>query len=589
MVQWTYQVIVKSESGRNVSEAINDLTTSQERAAKTFSDISTFISGDFRESIVTALDERLSHWMEDDEEGASITDNFQKLHTSLLEIQAGLITLLDLKEGDLTSTINTLNTLMAAMEGSERTFETGVVEMFKEISGGMEQIERKTASYTRASFEKLIPRLGEIKEGSYLSYNEETKEFGLNDKFITAAMGKFEDVLSDYPNFLAKETIKELGAFFDNISKTSGKTLLETFVPEEDPNMPGLKPLKVIQDIINSFQKKKALLEKWKKEGKMEGKEGLAADVAKGDPFHRVGMANLEGIKDLFKKGLTEAIKEKGSDLLKDPSTLEIINDIFVENMFERVHELLIERFAKNPKRPPLFSKAVQTARKDQDVYDAKSFGEDILQYMYQGDDPFNLTELKEKLTSLLVLSNAEFKEADDDTLLRTIIEKNLGEEVGIPDSIKKSLSEYLVNHLDDVAEDVFLSAEKAFATVKNILDRILAMEKLPQTLDEAVEIFDDFYSGLVKDDDSIVEKSTSGHRQNTVIDLESMLIDNFKESKDKLWDVQNYLGNLIFQNFLKLEEVWGDIGGSLSLLLTALSSIELPEKLAAHSSDFYG
>ena len=77
-MQWTYSVIVKSEASKKVSEAMKDLTSSQENAAQTFKEVNNILTNNFQENLLAALDERLLHWMEDDEEGSSIKDNFQK-------------------------------------------------------------------------------------------------------------------------------------------------------------------------------------------------------------------------------------------------------------------------------------------------------------------------------------------------------------------------------------------------------------------------------------------------------------------------------------------------------------------------------
>ncbi|KKN76665.1 hypothetical protein LCGC14_0368620, partial [marine sediment metagenome] len=300
------------------------------------------------------------------------------------------------------------------------------------------------------------------------------------------------------------------------------------------------------------------------------------------DPFDvQKGSSHWDNLKNTFQEKLKKSIQEKGSPFLKDETTLSVV-DVLVDDLFGRAREILVERLnISGRKNLPPIPTAFQTARKDVSNFNIESLSEDIKQYMSQGNDPFGLTPLKEELEKVLLKSKADFETADDDVLLKNVIVKNL-EDADLPTIIKESLSAFLVNYMDDMAENVTFEMENMFATVQNEMDKIFMIEKIGASLGGVVEMIESFNE---LPSDTQTEITDPEVNRNTTIDLEYMLINNFKESKDKLWDVQNFLENLIFQNYLKLEQMWGDIGGRLSILMTALSNIEIKDETPATST----
>ena len=575
-MQWTYSVIVKSEASKKVSEAMKDLTSSQENAAQTFKEVNNILTGNFQESLVAVLDDRLREWQDSEEEGG-MAQHFQQVHDNLLEVRAALVMLLDLKEGSFTNTLNAFKLASDAMKETGATMNDAIAKIYTE-KYDMDELEAKAISSVRGVYGQIPSSVIDPESETYLSMDEEGKEFqGFTDKFLTGAIGSWEEILQGFPDFLASQVIDELGNFFDNISQRSGKKIFEEILGEE-----GEGSLIFLKQVMKGFLTTQEEFEKLKKSASeidkilaQEPKEGFGKDPIKA--FEPI----WDELKNTFQEKLKKSIQEKGSPFLKDETTLSVV-DVLVDDLFGRAREILVERLnISGRKNLPPIPTAFQTARKDVSNFNIESLSEDIKQYMSQGNDPFGLTPLKEELEKVLLKSKADFETADDDVLLKNVIVKNL-EDADLPTIIKESLSAFLVNYMDDMAENVTFEMENMFATVQNEMDKIFMIEKIGASLGGVVEMIESFNE---LPSDTQTEITDPEVNRNTTIDLEYMLINNFKESKDKLWDVQNFLENLIFQNYLKLEQMWGDIGGRLSILMTALSNIEIKDETPATST----
>ncbi len=573
MEQWTYNVVVKTEASRNVPQAIRDLATAQTTAANTFESISKFLSQDFQNTILASLDQRMALW-ELKQQQIDLPNFFQPVYDGLLEVRAALVTMMELKEGGFTNTLNTLRLASDAMAETGATMENAMTKLFTD-KYDIGELEAKTIRRARGVHGRIPSSIIDPESETYLSMNEEGSEFqGFADRFLTGAMGNWEEVIKDYPDFLANQVIQEITKFFDNISPRSGKVMVEEILGDDEEGLSALDKLRKLTGAF--FLGKKNIIE-----GLSEGRR--EEDITTGGQFEEYpkpfsGEQEKElwdTLRNSFKKGVFNMIKEKGNPFLQDETTLGAV-DSLLDDVFEKSREILIKRLSEpDRKNIPPVTTAIQSARKDMEIFNIESLSEDIKQYMSQGNDPFGLTPLKEELEQVLLKSKADFETADNDVLLKDIIAKNLGE-ADLPAIIKESLNIYLVDRMEDISENIFFEMEDTFALIKSEFDKILMIEKIGASLDgvvEMIESFDELPSGTQ------TEITDPEVNRNVTIDLESVLIDNFKEAKQHTdnWFRDGMVAG-INTILAQIEMMRTDMGFNMSKINTSIDNIEIPE-----------
>lgn len=572
-MQWTYQVIVKTGATSKVPEAIAELTSAQKASTDAFENVSKMLTNDFSKTMLLAIEEKLKDWQESEEDG-SFMQNFQEVFEGLQEIRAGIVTLMDLKEGNFANTINMFRTASKAMEDAGTTIEDAMLSVFKE-GNDIGDIQEGVMKNVRKAYDQLSSTIGTPESNTFLLGDEDNVE--VTDKFTGGFFTSFDDILQDFPDHLAKQVLEELNQFFNDVSKTSGTEILNEFLGESKDL------LKLMQQSMSTFFASAKMANRLIGEPKNDEVEELREIASEG-----LGMSinNVFGdvwndLKDAFQEGVFKSIDEKGSDFLKDETTLSAVSAL-LDNIFETMEDSVITKLGRveRPNTPSL-GVGFQSSRKNAVDNELENLTESVRDYMSQGNDPFGVMGIQDKLEDIINKSKTEFADREDrNEKLSDIMLKNF-QEANIPDMVKDSLSGFLTSNVEDDSENLLLEMEDFFGAIENELKLLLSLDQLSTSLEGAKEIMDSSNDLSI---DSSDDKSSSDDIRNVTIDFD--FDKHFQKNVDATFDSHGILYELLLMNHSEMKELWALASNDMQRLMTIVQAIEMPKERAATSSD---
>lgn len=592
-MEWTYNIVVKTEASRNVPKAIDNLTKAQKVASNIFETISKLLSRDFLDSMLAALDNRMALW-ELKQNEIDLPAQFEPVKTALLEIRAGLVTLLDLKEGSFTNTLNTLRVATDAMKESGGTIEDAMVEAYKNMYGGMEGIEFASKKGARGIYDQLPSSIADFGSESFFGFDEKSKEFtGFNNKFLQAMIGDLDSVLQNYPETMAKQIKEELDQFL--VGMGTGTEIFEKLLGKGTLDYKNWKILQEGLGDINKARKifKENISDEYDPNAKRKpskADEAVMQDVAKplalgltavGDP------SRWDQLKEALQKSFIQQLQESGSDILKSVESFGIVSSLF-EIVYDQIRDSLVKE-AHDQSAPPRgralsITQLIRGGLKlgKEEIFDLSALKDSIQEAISYGQDPFGLnTIIRDELEQTLLKSKAEFDpkvEGEDYVSLKDVILKNL-EESNLPEIVKSTLSEVLAEVQDDFGDALQTELGEMFSKIIPDLDKILQIEKLATNLASVLEIIENVNELDITP--GTTEKAEVN--RNATFDLESVLINNFKEARDHSENLlKNIVGNAEYTILHELEVMWGDILANIGNLGIAISNIEIPDQYPA-------
>lgn len=587
-MQWTYSVIVKSEASKKVSEAMKDLTSSQENAAQTFKEVNNVLTSNFTENLVAALDERLREWQDSEEEGG-MAQHFQQVHDNLLEVRAALVMLLDLKEGSFTNTLNALKLASVAMKETSATMEDAMVEMYKDMHG---DIEFKSKQEARGIYEQIPSSILDPGSQSFFKFDEESKEFtGFNNKFLQAMIGNLDSVLQDYPETMARQIKDELNLFLESMG--TGTQMFEKLLGKGTADY---KNWKILQTGLGAITKvRKVFRENISDEFDPSGKTAPSkADEAVAQAISNPLMLGLEAVgnprrweqlKDALLKNLQKQLEESGSDVLKSVESFGIVSSIF-GTVYDQIEKSLLTETMNQESTRKKASSIAQLTKGGlklgkEEIFDLSALKDRIQEEISLEENPFGLDNIKDELEQTLLKSKAEFDpnpKYGDFIPLKDVILKNL-EEANLSAIVKTTLAEVLQERQFDFGGALQTELGEMFSKITNEADKIIQLEKLSTLL-----------AGVLEEIESVNELGiTPGttkegiEGKNVIVDLESMLIDNFKEAKQH---TDNWFrdGMVVGINSVlaQIEMMRTDMGFNMTQINTSINRIVIPNQVPA-------
>jgi hypothetical protein len=532
-MEYIYNVVVKSETSRNIPEAVKNLTQAQTIATNTFQQVTEFLAGEeFSETILEKLSEKLSEFKEEKFD-LPFDEFFDPVIQSLQEIKAGLIVLMDLKEGDFANVYDTLRSLAEEL-GDKGTLAEGVTKLFTKTFGDIQEVRKKQIDSIISMFNRLTPTTEDI-EGEYIK-NEEGEEI-LTLDFLNRSIGNLDDVLEEYPDFLAKFLIAELNKFMDTVSETSGKKIFEEFIGEDIKD-----DLDALKQVMDTFLKVKGTMEKDELEDKEGFKVSEMSDFDK-DPFIITAEEEWIRIRESFQEGLIKSIKEKGSPFLKDETTLSAI-EVFIGDLFEKTREMIVEKInIFGRKRSPIPEQVFQTARKGME---SGEFAENIKDYIKSGDDPFKIEVFKEHLSNIFEKSQKEANQGEEPLAnFHEIFRKNL-EEADLDEIFGTSIAAFLQKILITRSKEVEQNIITVFDRLKEQIGQMKFSEKVFEDLERLQKLISTDFDESTEDKEdkktifSIENIDFEGYFQKTIDNDDS----NLEVLKNMLEFIKNHISD---------------------------------------------
>ena len=292
-----------------------------------------------------------------------------------------------------------------------------------------------------------------------------------------------------------------------------------------------------------------------------------------------------DNLKEKLEKGIIDSILTSENEFLKDKDSIDAIKG-FIQDLFGSWQKDITNKiYQSNRKNVPSIEGRFEQVRKRAMSYDPENIRDSLKQYMSQGNDPFGISQIREHLDEILKKSKIEYETTDDiDASLKDIITKNLSE-VDLPNIFTRTFSAYIVDHMDDTADDLFLEMENVFKAVEDELEKILLIEKLGSSFKDVLEMIESFNELTTTPQSE--ETLDPEINRNVTIDFD--FDKYFKEAKDHRWDLLQALGQGIDNIYFKLEQIWGDLAGTLTNLRVDINRIHVPEQYPATISQKKG
>ncbi len=587
MTDWTYHVKVSTEAGSSVTSAVAQLETAQQEARNQFNNITNFFQSDqFSKNLLGALDERLKDFGKEETEESIIP-----ILQSLMEIKAGVLMLIDVKEGNIDNLMESFKRMGEHI--GEGGIQTGLEDLLRMDIEKAEARQERDIQVTRllAAFNTLIPQFNK-REENILVPDETGKVEYYNRLPNVRNIGDEEETMQKHIRSLAESGAKE---FYKTIIGTGGK---ESGIEKFRDYLIGGERNPAYEKVTDIFR---GMAETRREHALYDVPEGLAdrpqeanAAIKAHNEAYTKNMANFmvqltnpelfDDLQNEFKKGLTNALsttsiwrKEENKelfDLLLDDFFTNVKNDAIQQNFDSESFDSV---GLGNPMAP--FLESVE-----------KMFNIDALvaniDTILANKDFLKLNTLKEKLQELMTTAHDEGFDEKSGTPATDIIEKLRQLMLGTNDYseiVAKALVEVLQKVLDKNEQAIEAEIFKAHSGRAPTLDAIIDTpeqrdSKVNESLLKLIEIMKK--TSMSTSSDTTKSLSYDKFFEDAQTDRE----DRFGLVIQSVGLAADYIVNEIFNTEISISQKTHAIQETLDQIKDTPSK----QGTAASSSDFY-
>lgn len=498
MTDWTYHVKISTEEGSGITDAFEDLKNTQEKTRSQFESITQFFqSTDFTKSLLDTLKESLKD-LGNEETKESIVPILE----GMMEIKAGILTLMELKEGNVDTVLDTFRKM------SENIGEEGILTGLNNL---LAQDEEKAAA-REARENKYLELMMEYQLKSPVFSNLKPESILTPD--ITGTIPyqnrlPDERELSSTTDFMKKYTrsLAEVGAadFFKYLTKTSTTSGVDIFRqlleggeknPAYDAITGLLSNLAEINTQIRAYtidegdidtEQKQTPEWKFNKAILEEQRTNLQDEIGKSKYF--------KNLKAEFIKGFVKQLDT--ASIFNDKDNVGLLN-IIVDEMFKNLeHAVMQPAFAGvNKNSEGVARPLIPFLEGRKELLSRKNIASDI-DKLIENENFLNLKTLRDKLQTLLTQSHEEGIAENPDSPITSVIQKlkdNLNKEDAsaiVAETLSEFLKTVLEGDLLGLRNELIAAGSPTNVTRQNEETRIARDAKVNDSLLRLIEILE--------------------------------------------------------------------------------------------------
>ncbi len=467
-MEWTYHVQISTEAGSSISEAVEQLSTSQELAKNEFERVNELLSGDkFTQDILDALQDKLST-TEHSDENLEEEKDFTEIPTILQELKSAISLLKDDKKSFIKDILDSIKKDQDDFKSSN--IADNLQEMFGDRLNEFSENIKGTFSDLINEFNKQFPFANET-EVSKLTEEEDVTSF--SEKFSQSSVSSLDDFIEDLRPKVTQSLSKEIKNFLDSFD-ISGTELFNSILGDEK----GL--LKELSDELKKISKAKREIESLEQNTELsaEEKEAKLNDLRNQKEAAENYLNDEQKWKDFknaFAEGLKSKIKESDNELLKNDKIIEMLSPV-IEDLLNSTKESVLGKSKTNTNAANFardFSSVLSEDKQSQIVS-----SEGLQEFSENERDPSELISLITSLDELMKISQIELIEKNEPSEnLRDVLKNKIDEE-GFPD-LSEFFSDVMMYKLQKDESSTESVEEKDIGEfLKSIEDSIMEINK---------------------------------------------------------------------------------------------------------------
>ncbi len=525
-MDWTYHVKISTEAGSGITNSLQELSTTQQQASDSFKEAVEFLNGEaFTEIILNALLEHLEK-RDKEEDDKKIEEHLTSIIESIQQVQAGIITLMDLKEGDFSNVLDSFRQASESLDSGR--IEDAIVNMFKKEVGqfSSDELMEKVMNL----YSDLPYSVGTESDDLYINKNSENI---LTGKFSEKPSNTFADIIDEFQEALPIKVYAELKKHLNNLGKESGQELFSNILDWEGEKMKDAKgntALYFIKKQMKDFLKTRNDLRDAVKIGRAPQSALDEYNKSPKSQFDFGKQGHWDDLKAAFKTGFIKNLLKDKDSPFQDKTVLAAAMTL-MDDFFDITQEKIIKTMnVSHRKKPPSVEGTYKDVSNDLESFDFEKIQENLNQIMMGEDDPFELERFKEEFNDIFKKSQLTANTGDNpDVDLEGILKKNL-DEAGFKESLTFPISKIVTalfskdfegaNTVRDQIEELFTDltgteeisvTETLNKNLKEVVDKIdktlveFKESKDGKTLPNITEIdFDGFFAKSLVNDELI-------------------------------------------------------------------------------------
>jgi len=543
MTEWTYNVVVSTEVGSGISEAVQQLSTAQEFAKEQYANIANFLGEDFSKNLIERLVERLiSRKQDETKEEEDTPEQVREMLKTLKDMRDAVGLMEEIGKGDLNEIIDSFRKIYDVVKPEDITKSIADVVSIQFANMREEQLKvlRESLDNVGATF---IPP-NDLPEGLFPALPNMADVQAELDQENLFPIAPIEDKLYD-------NMIEALRQVILNISPRAGKKVFDEFLEGGAEENKNLKQLKGIMETIVGA---KGWVSYFNTSGEFEtdlegqdvANESIKLLTAALSAFFtdddKLGGGAWMGLGEDLQAGIIKSLEAESNYIFSTPAgakALQNLVETLVHNTREITANKLNEMFGKDASRitlPDITTTFMSQLKKK--TFSDKDIEENNLIPFKEGfGDPFKLASLLTDIMPLIEKSETQASVSNDPEMSIIKLLKDELTGAGLDESFAEAFSslydEKFRNDIQQIVDNMRKKGEEVGIIVPQAENIVEDMQRLKTIFATATGITDlTMYEegGIVVDqnkqelDSEIYFKDAISQQRSNSIELAGMI-----------------------------------------------------------------